>query len=316
MIREDRLLLPLRGLICPDCEDNIRYALMSEKGILSVTASYIKGTAAITYDPDVISADEIKALLSEAGYPVTKKARCGIIYDVLTIAAALAVTVVLKVIPLPIIPSLAEDGGNIYLNVFLIGLVSGTHCIVMCGGIMLGAAGRETRGRERLMKITLYNISRVLMSALLGAIFAAIGSALVFSDMMKSMLHVFAGLYVVFSALSIWGVPGIRMIEAALPHSPFSAHPGMNTGPLLLGVFTAVMPCSLSSTMWMTAMTLSSPLQGALMMTLWALGTLPLMLIFGMVSGIKRGRHQGLTVRINIVLLLSLGIRLILMGLM
>lgn len=315
MIREDRLILPLGGLICRDCEDNVRNALMTEKGILSVSASYIKGTAAITYDPDVINVDEIKAALSESGYSVTEKPRCGIIYDVLTVISVAVVTVALKIIPLPGIPSLVTDGGNIYLSVFLIGLVSGTHCIVMCGGIMLSSAGRNTQKAERLLNIMLYNMSRILISAVLGFIFASVGRALVFSDTAKSMLHVFAGLYVVFSALSIWGVPGIRTICAALPHPSFFNHRGMYTGPVITGIFTAVMPCSLSSTMWMTAMTLSSGLEGALMMTLWALGTLPLMLIFGMVSGMKRGRHQGLTIRINIVLLLSLGMRLILMGL-
>lgn len=311
MIRESRFETPVGGLICPSCEDNIRDELMYRKGILSVTASYIKGRVLITYDPDVISEDRIKEILSLSGYPVTDKARCGIIYDAVTVLSAFLVMALLKVIPLPGIPSLSRDGGNIYLNVFLIGLVTGTHCIVMCGGIMISAVGKE-RGGKRLLYITLYNLSRILTSAVLGALFASIGSAIVFSDKTKSMIYVFCSIYILFSALSLWGVPGIRAVEAALPHFPLPRR--INAGPLILGIFTAVMPCSSSSTMWMTAMTLSSPLDGALMMALWALGTFPLMLLFGMVSSPRRGRHPGLTTRLNIVLLLSLGMRLFLMG--
>ena len=313
MIRESCLITPLRGLICSSCEDEVDRALMERRGILSTSVSYIKATATISYDPDVISEDEIKEILINAGYPPCRTARSGIVYDFLTLLITAIIIVLFKVIPLPDIPSVADTSGTLfYINVFLIGLVTGTHCIVMCGGIMLsGCAGKE---RGTLGNITLYNFSRVITSALLGFLFSSFGSVLHFSDKMKSMIYVFVGLYVIFKALAMWGLPIIREIEALFPSlCPFMCA-GQNSGPIVLGVVTALMPCSASSTMWMTAVTLPSGGEGALMMMLWALGTVPMMMLFGLISKRKKGRYYGVGIRINIVLLLSLGLRLLLMG--
>lgn len=311
MIREERLTTPVRGLICRSCEDIIMATLTEKKGILSVSVSYIKGTTDIIYDPDVISEGEIKSVLSSLGYPVCDKVRGGIIYDVLTVAATLIVIFLLDVVPLPSIPSLASGvGTGFYLNVFLIGLVTGTHCIVMCGGIMLAGAGKE----RRFMNITIYNFMRVLTSAFLGFIFGSAGRIISFSEKARSMIYVFTGLYVIMVALGIWGVPGVRQLEALEPKMCFMKYSFKPMGPVILGIITAVMPCHASGMMWMTAMTLPCGFDGALMMAIWSLGTLPFMLLFGILSGMKRGNHYGVTVRINIVLLLSLGIRLMMKG--
>lgn len=315
MIRESRFTTPLKGLVCRSCIDIITEALMTRKGILSVTVSYIKGVADITYDPDVIRVEEIKTLLEDTGYPPSDKARGGFLYDILTVICTIIVFILLEIIPLPHIPAIMEGTADgLYLNVFLIGLVTGTHCIVMCGGIMLSSTEKATSMVERSFNIILYNTARILTSTLLGFIFGSIGKAIVFSSMIRSMFYVFIGLYVIFSALRIWGFPIIRELQTAFPKlCPFILY-RKNTAPLVLGTLTAVMPCSASSTMWMTAMTLGSGIKGALMMALWSLGTLPAMLIFATISGRKKGKYYGLTTRINIVLLLSLGLRLVMMG--
>ncbi len=315
MIRERRFVTPLKGLICHSCEDEVEGTLLEKRGILSASVSYIKATATISYDPDVISEDEIKVVLSEAGYPPCDKARSGIVYDILTLLASACVILLLKVITLPAIPQVDNTNGVIfYLNVFLIGLVTGTHCIVMCGGIMLSSAGGEEKKRGRWVNITLYNLSRVIFSALLGFIFASFGSVLSFSSKMKSMIYVFVGLYVIFKALAMWGLPIMRKVEALFPSLCPFARITINASPLVLGAVTAVMPCSASSAMWMTAVTLSSGVKGALMMALWALGTVPMMMLFGLISKREKGKYYGVGIRINIVLLLSLGLRLLLMG--
>lgn len=85
MIRESHLITPLKGLICPSCEDVITESLITEKGILSVDASYIKGVVDIAYDPDVINEEKIKSILIEAGYPPCDKTVGGFLYDILTV---------------------------------------------------------------------------------------------------------------------------------------------------------------------------------------------------------------------------------------
>lgn len=316
MTEEKHFISSLSGLICLSCEENVREALLFHKGILGVSVSYIKGVVDITYDPEETGEDEIKSMLLGCGYPVTDRVHPGLVYDLMTVIAVAAVYFLLQSIRLPHVPSLSgKIGGGFYLNVFLIGLVSGTHCIVMCGGLMLSSIRRGKNSVERFFDTVLYNLMRVAVSALLGFLFASLGKALVFTVKARSMIYFTAGLYVIFSALGIWGVPVIRQLNAAFPEFCTLKHKKTSLGPLLLGALTAVMPCSLSGSMWMTAVTMESGSAGALMMAIWALGTVPAMLVFGMVSGIRKGRRfYGFKVRLNIVLLLTLGLRLTLMG--
>ena len=58
------------GMICPQCEDEIARKITHRRGILTCRASYRKSCVLAEYDPDIISADEIKAALSDIGYPV------------------------------------------------------------------------------------------------------------------------------------------------------------------------------------------------------------------------------------------------------
>jgi len=60
--------LPVEGMTCTGCENNIQFALRSLKGVHSVDADHRAKTVHVDYDPDVISEDEIHRAIEDMGY--------------------------------------------------------------------------------------------------------------------------------------------------------------------------------------------------------------------------------------------------------
>lgn len=176
-------------------------------------------------------------------------------------------------------------------SALLLGLMGSTHCLGMCGGISaaLGAAA----GAQRRVMAVAYNLGRILCYALLGLIAGSVVAG--FGELLQlwmpgvgKILRSLAALLVIGMGLFIagWWL-GISRIETAgsgvwrriqplvkrflPPRSPFDA--------LMLGGLWGLLPCGLvySSLSW--AATAGAPLESALLMAGFGLGTLPAMLV-------------------------------------
>ncbi len=60
--------LPVQGMTCTGCENNIQFALTSLKGVGSVDADHRSKTVQVDYDPDVISPVDIRRAIEDMGY--------------------------------------------------------------------------------------------------------------------------------------------------------------------------------------------------------------------------------------------------------
>ena len=69
----------------------------------------------------------------------------------------------------------------IYISALLIGLLGGTHCVGMCGGIVtaltIGLSNQKRNDSRRFFAYQLsYNIGRILTYTITGALVASIGA--------------------------------------------------------------------------------------------------------------------------------------------
>ena len=69
----------------------------------------------------------------------------------------------------------------IYISALLIGLLGGTHCVGMCGGIVtaltIGLSNQKRNDGRRFFTYQLsYNIGRILTYTITGALVASIGA--------------------------------------------------------------------------------------------------------------------------------------------
>ena len=173
------LELNVSGMICRACEDAIADALLHTRGVISAQAHYWRSRVTITYDPDVVTEGTLRQVLTNTGYPPSAHGMGGVVGDLICLALVGVLYWGLpKLLMLVKVPALAE---NVSLGlVFLVGLLTSTHCIGMCGGILLaqttdarGVTGRSKRG---LIASAAYNGGRVVSYTAVGAVCGALGA--------------------------------------------------------------------------------------------------------------------------------------------
>lgn len=317
-------VLKIQGMICRQCEDIVETALLHTRGIIKVNASYWKGSVSVEYDPDIIKKDGIEKALTLVGYPAGGGGLSGIIVDIICAACVVAVFLLLpllKGIPIP----KAAEGATIGV-IFLIGLLTSTHCIAMCGGIMLSQTTRQDltisdkskKSKYGLLSSLYYNGGRVISYTLMGAIFGALGSAFSYTMSFKSMVFTLAGALVLIIGIQMWGIiPGFRKLSLELPSFcklPKGAQKKFYGKPLIIGLLTGIMPCGPLSAMWMYSMGTGSTAKGAITMFVFVLGTVPLMYVFGALNSFIPRKYYKYMVKASSVLITSMGLAMLIKG--
>lgn len=315
------LELNVSGMICRACEDAIADALLHTRGVVSAQAHYWRGRVTITYDPNIVTEDTLRQVLTNAGYPPGTHGMGGVVVD----GICLALVGVLywglpKLLALVKVPALANNA-SLGL-VFLVGLLTSTHCIGMCGGILLaqttdarGVTGRSKRG---LIASAAYNGGRVVSYTAVGALCGALGAVITYTPNIKSMAFTVAGALVLLIGLRMAGIlPGLRSTETELPGAcSLNARTRRRFAgrPLIIGLLTGVMPCGALSAMWLCAMSSGSAARGALVMLVFSLGTVPLLFLFGALQSFLPRGWMKYIVKGSAVLVVTLGLSMLVKG--
>lgn len=182
-----------------------------------------------------------------------------------------------------------------YIAIFLVGLLGGTHCVGMCGGIVGALAMPVPGGARPQWSIHLaYNLGRIATYIGLGALMGALGTmGLLFNNVLPVQLglYITANLMLVALGLYLTGFTallapvervGHRLWRRVQPltrrflpaRSPIQALP--------LGMLWGLVPCGLIYSVLTTALVTGSAARGAALMAAFGLGTLPNLLLAGM----------------------------------
>lgn len=293
----ESLEVRVNGMICPQCEDEIAHALLLRRGIAGCAVSYRRSRVTAEYDPQLISRGEIEEALAGLGYPCGE-GKSGLHSDIL---AVIAVAVLYFAVPaltgLVRVPT-AGSGADLSA-LFVMGVLTGVHCIGMCGGIMLSQGSALA-----------YNGGRLLSYTLMGALLGALGRTFGCDDEMKSMLFTVCGLLVVLTGLKMWGVPFLRRLSVELPR------PCRFCGrAFVVGLLTGLMPCGALTSMWLLAASSLSLIGGALAMLAFGAGTCVFMLAFGLFGAFIPKKYNKYILKASTVFIVALGLNLMTKGL-
>ncbi len=180
-----------------------------------------------------------------------------------------------------------------YPALFIVGLLGGAHCVGMCGGIV----GALSMGASPRLSLHLaYNGGRLLSYVLAGALVGAVGGlglALSGQWPLRIVLYAFANLMLV--ALGFYLMGASRML-LFVEHAgqglwrrlqPLTRRflPARTVGQAFpLGLLWGWLPCGMVYSALVTAMTSGSALHGAGLMLAFGLGTLPNLLLAGLLA--------------------------------
>ncbi len=176
-------------------------------------------------------------------------------------------------------------------------LVGSLHCAGMCGGLMLFALGADAKDQSKHSKLKLqsaYHGGRLTTYTLLGVIAGTIGQALDFGGSFigyQRAAAMFAGVFMIgFGLIALARIKGLRIKHLRPPkfmqravengqRLAFSLTPFKRA--MTIGLLTTLLPCGWLYAFAFTAAGTGSPIWGGLTMSVFWLGTLPVMASLG-----------------------------------
>lgn len=337
----ERIAFHVGGMTCTHCERAVEAAVNAVPGVIRATARLRGGRLEVECRRGCVDPAAIRAAIEGAGYTASERRDSASL-------AALGVGALLAALYLVAnaaglfngLPSIDPSLG--YGMLFAAGLLTSVHCVAMCGGIALSqsvraggigaggegqaaadcpsAARREagddsTRGfLARLRPGLLYNGGRLFSYTLVGGLAGALGAAFGFSPTVKGLIAGAAGLFMLALGLGTLGlVPAIPGRSRLLPPSLGALFGNVarklgGRGSFVVGMLNGLMPCGPLQTMQIYALGTGGLLAGAFSMAVFAAGTIPIMLTFGLVAATLPRKVLPHLVRASAVLVLLLGV--------
>lgn len=291
-------------MTCTSCEKRVEKAVKALKGILNAKASYSEQFVKVEYENELCTLEEIKESIRKAGYSTESSNDykfMGIVMIVLAIVFLGSKTSGFN---------MEEKLSNAsYAILFVIGILTSLHCVGMCGGIMLSQTLSIKSGSkfQSIKPSLLYNTGRVISYTILGGIVGALGSVFSLSIMAKSALQIFAGAFMIIMGLNMSGFKLFRKFNITLPFSVCKSK-NKSSSSFVVGLLNGFMPCGPLQTMQLFALGTGSALKGALSMFAFSIGTVPLMLAFGVLSGLLSKGYTKKILKFSGILIITLGL--------
>lgn len=209
------------------------------------------------------------------------------------------------------LPTLSRDMS--YGLLFIVGLFTGFHCVGMCGALVLSYTTKlASGGRPPYAVHLLYGAGKTLSYTTIGAAFGWLGSVIAFTPLLRGTIGIAAGIFLVLFGLSMLNVlPGIKDFRFRTP--PFllrfiGAQSRKYGHPFVIGLLNGLMIlCGPLQAMYIMAAGSGSALRGAAMLFFFGLGTLPMMMGFGIFAGLVSRQMTPKLIRASAVIVVALG---------
>ncbi|SCL93012.1 urease accessory protein UreH domain-containing protein [Sporanaerobacter sp. PP17-6a] len=292
------------GMTCTSCENRVERAVKKLNGVLNVKANYGGQFIKVEYDDELCNIRKIKAAIEDAGYSTQNSNDYKLMGILIVVVAVIFLS--LKNSGFDMEKKLADAS---YAVIFLVGILTSIHCIGMCGGIMFSQTlSKENKNKFEVVKpAVLYNLGRVVSYTIIGGIIGAVGSVFSISITAKAAVQIFAGIFMIMMGFNIAGFSLFRKFNIKLP--PIACRIKNKSGsPFVIGVLNGIMPCGPLQTMQLFALGTGSAVKGALSMFMFSIGTVPLMLIFGSLSGLLGKNSSKRILKLSGVLIIVLGL--------
>lgn len=303
MIRKDKI--KVYDMTCTSCEGRVEKEIRKLPGIISAMASFSSEEVLVEYDTEFCNVEMIKSAVKSAGYSTKSTGKDKIIGILIIVGAVLLLGNYTGGFDMS--EKLGQDAT--YFVLFVVGLLTSIHCVGMCGGIMLTQTiNSDSSSKLASVKPALmYNVGRLISYTILGGIFGAIGSAISISLGFKAGVMIVAGVFMIIMGLNMFGFSWFRKFNIKLPWSSCSVK-NKSKSPFIIGLLNGFLPCGPLQTMQLYALGTGSVIKGATSMFIFALGTIPLMMVFGAVAGFLSKGYSKKILKFSGILIVVLGL--------
>lgn len=294
--------LYVKGTHCSACKILIEDIVGEHKGVKNVCVDLNKETVHIETDHEVTPhalAQELGTLLAANKYEISTEK---IVEEKDT--KSLAVAVPLGFILLALFFALQKlgivnfglEGEMTPFTPLLIGVVASfSTCLAIVGGLVLSLSAKAAQNNTSTKSFVYFHLGRIIGFAVLGGVLGALSSVFTINATVHAILGLIVAFVMVILGINLLGVWKFgRRLQLALPRGLFDKLTKIEYGlfaPFITGVGTFFLPCGFTQSMQIAALSSGSFTQGALIMVMFAFGTLPTLSLISFGS-LKFGQSQ------------------------
>jgi len=307
----------ITGMHCRSCEILIEEELKKIKGVTDVSVSHKDGIADISFK-DKLNNYDVRNAIECAGYCIGENAKLPYFSknkrDYIELGIAFFIVVLLYLVAKQFgifgLTGLIKGNYGSLPVVFIVGLTAGiSTCMALVGGLVLGISSKfakqnpESSRFEKFIPHIYFNLGRIVSYFVLGGIIGYAGSLFKISTSVLGLLIVAVGFIMLLLGSQLIDIfPFLKTVSFTLPKGLHkllgikekTEEEYSNTNTSLLGASTFFLPCGFTQAMQLYAISTGSPLQGALTMGVFALGTTPGLLGVGGLTSVIKGQSSKL----------------------
>lgn len=218
----------------------------------------------------------------------------------------------LSIFSIKYLPEL-EEKVNLW-TVFVFGFFTSFHCIGMCSGVIISQCTNYTGKLQMLGKNVLYQLGRLLCYGIVGLVAGTFGSLFRLNAAFGGLIPLCCSIVMLVSALNMLGL--FRALRYAFSTKTYGKIAQLiqsinRRSSLFVGFLTGLLPCGMLQMMQLYALGTQSPWMGTAVMIMFALGTMPVLFLFGFLSGMLTVKNQRLMQLILGFLLIILSVRML-----
>ena len=228
---------------------------------------------------------------------------------------------ILKTVSGAAVPEINQ--GMSYGFLFIVGLLTGFHCIAMCGGFVIGFTARDAQENEKAtLSPVIYGLGKIVSYTVIGGIFGWLGAIIAFTPLIRGIVGITAGVLLVIYGINLMNfIPWLRRLWIKPPGFVLNWMGKKNQKsspirPLMVGLLNGLMiACGPLQAIYILAAGTGNALEGAKLLFIFALGTLPVMIGFGYLTTLISHKMTGRLFKVSGVLVLLLGLVMLNQGL-
>ena len=305
----------ISGMHCVSCEMLIEKEITEVFKQAKIKASHKKSELVI--ETDDINEKKIKEIVRKCGYqvidqPEKKKIKIKDFWQIIFVFAVLFLLINLaaKFNLTRLFPDINRDIS--FLVALLVGVVASlSTCLAITGGLVMSFSSNLQIDNEEKLTVRsrllhrawpqlYFHAGRIIGFFILGGLLGALGGVIQYSSSFMSFLMILVALVMLYVGLNIIGLlPSITKLGFYLPKKwtqgllkiQSKKKPSVIA---IIGALTFFLPCGFTQSMQLAAIASGGFFSGALIMSFFALGTMPVLFSVGLGASYVNNKKMGI----------------------
>jgi sulfite exporter TauE/SafE/copper chaperone CopZ len=303
------------GMQCAGCEDIICDAIRVLPGIANVCSSYADQTVDVSFDSARVTLRQINQVIEGSGYNINPRKSRPLTLLKTLLAFAILFAIVGGVTfwgksQMPAVMQMIKPQAS-YAILFGIGFLTGFHCIGMCGSFVVAYTDSGISRSRQLLSHLSYGVGKVISYTVLGAGFGLLGAAIAITPQIRAIAALAASLFLLIYGLKMLNV--FAFLRRFTLRIPSSLNRQINDGirkqrkPLRTGLMSGLLlGCGPLQAMYVMAAGSGDPVQGAMILLMFSVGTLLPLWGFGLFATLLSANASRYLVQVSGVLVIAM----------